>query len=63
MRAPAEMPERRTAGPTAPLGGTMSAGPMSAPPETEPPPLGATTTPAPGGMTAPAVTRPAPPPG
>ena len=63
MRAPAEMAGWRTGGLTAPLGGIMSAGPMSVPPETEPPPLGATTTPPPGGMTAPAVTRSAPPPG
>ena len=63
VRAPVGMAARHTAGLTAPLNGTMSAGPRSVPQETEPPPQGEETTALPGGMTAPAVTRPAPPPG
>ena len=41
----------------------MSAAPRSVPAEAEPLPQGAETTPPPGGITAPAVNRPAPPPG
>ena len=63
MRVRAKMSGRHTAGPTAPLGGTMSDGQTRVPPEIKPPPLGATTTPPPGGLTAPAITRLAPPPG
>ena len=57
------MAARHTAGPAAPQNGTTSAGPRSVPPKTEPPPLGAETTPPPARMTAPVVTRPAQPPG
>ena len=60
MRVPAEMTGRHTAGPTTHLRCTMSDGRTNVPLETEPPPLGATTAPLHGTMTAPAVARPTP---
>ena len=61
--APVEEAARPTAGPTAPQSGTTSAGPRSAPPDTEPPPLEVETVPPTAGITAPVVTRPDQPPG
>ena len=59
VQAQAEMIARRTACPTAPRSDTTSAGLRSVPPDTEPPPLGARTTPPLAWITVPVVTRPA----
>ena len=63
VRAPVEEAARPTAGPTAPQRGTTDAGPRSAPPSAEPPPLEVETVPPTAGITAPAVARPGRPPG
>ena len=62
MQAPIEEAARITAGPTAPQSGTTCAGPRSAPPSAEPPPLEVGTVPPTAGTTAPVVTRPDQPP-
>ena len=63
VQAPVEEAARPTAGPTAPQSGTTGAGPRSAPPSAEPPPLEVETVPPTAGITAPAVARPGRPPG